>query len=225
MTGMLAHEALGHACEADIVLAGASVLEGMQGKRVATEAVTLVDDPTIANTFGYFAYDWEGVKSTRHTLIDKGVLSGLMHSLETSSRMGVPADGAGRAESYSTPPIVRMSNTFIAAGDVKKNELIEEVRDGMLIVGAQYGYVDPAKGQFMFKCDEAYRIVRGEIGQRYRDAILSGLVLEALHGVTDVADDFVLTDPGYCGKSGQDARTTDGGPHIRVENMLVGGLA
>ncbi len=225
MTGLLAHEALGHACEADAVLAGASVLEGLQGERVATEEVTLIDDPTIANTFGYFAYDWEGVKSARHTLIDKGVLSGLMHNLETSSRMGVDADGAGRAETYSSPPIVRMSNTFIAPGDIKKEELIKEVRDGMLIVGAQYGYVEPAKGQFMFKCDEAYRIVRGEIGQRYRDAILSGLVLETLHEVTGVADDFVLTDPGYCGKSGQDARTTDGGPHIRVENLLVGGLA
>jgi TldD protein len=225
MTGLLAHEALGHACEADIVLAGASVLEGMQGKRVASESVTLVDDPTIADTFGYFAYDWEGVKSSKHMLIDRGVLSGFMNNLETSSRMGVPADGAGRAETYSTPPIVRMSNTFIAPGDMKKDELIEEVRDGMLIVGAQYGYVEPAKGQFMFKCDEAYRIEKGEIGQRYRDAILSGLVLEALHGVTGVADDFVLTDPGYCGKSGQDARTTDGGPHIRVDDLLVGGLA
>jgi TldD protein len=225
MTGLLAHEALGHACEADIVLSGASVLEGMQGKRVASESVTLVDDPTITDTFGYFAYDWEGVKSSKHTLIDKGVLTGFMNNLETSSRMGVPANGAGRAETYSSPPIVRMSNTFIAPGSIKKEELIEDVPDGMLIVGAQYGYVDPAKGQFMFKCDEAYRIEKGEIGQRYRDAILSGLVLEALHGVTGVADDFSLTDPGYCGKSGQDARTTDGGPHIRVENILVGGLA
>jgi TldD protein len=225
MTGLLAHEALGHACEADTVLAGASVLEGMQGKRVASETVTLVDDPTVSNTFGYFAYDWEGVKSSKHTLIDRGVLGDFMNNLETSSRMGVVANGAGRSETYSAPPIVRMSNTFIAPGDLGKEELISGVRDGMLISGAQYGYVDPAKGQFMFKCDEAYRIEKGEVGQRYRDAILSGLVLEALHGVTGVADDLILTDPGYCGKSGQDARTTDGGPHIRVENILVGGLA
>jgi TldD protein len=225
MTGLLAHEALGHACEADIVLAGASVLEGMQGKEVASEIVTLVDDPTVSNTFGYFAYDWEGVRSSKHTLIDRGVLTDFMNNLETSSRMGVEANGAGRAETYSSPPIVRMSNTYIAPGEETKEELISGVKDGMLIVGAQYGYVEPAKGQFMFKCDEAYRIEKGEIGQRYRDAILSGLVLEALHGVTEVANDFVLTDPGYCGKSGQDARTTDGGPHIRVENVLVGGLA
>ncbi len=225
MTGLLAHEALGHACEADAVLAGASVLEGMQGKRVAADIVTLVDDPTVPNTFGYFAYDWEGVKSSKHTLIDKGVLTDFMNNLETSSRMGVSANGAARAETYSAPPIVRMSNTYIGPGDQSKDELISGVKDGMLISGAQYGYVEPAKGQFMFKCDEAYRIENGEIGQRYRDAILSGLVLEALHGVTGVADDFILTDPGYCGKSGQDARTTDGGPHIRVENVLVGGLA
>lgn len=225
MTGLLAHEALGHACEADAILAGASVLENMQGERVASDLVTLVDDPTVPNTFGYFAYDWEGVKSSKHTLIDRGVLSGLMNNLEASSRMGTDANGASRSETYSAPPIIRMSNTYIAPGDRGRDELISEVRDGILIQGAQYGYVEPAKGQFMFKCDEAYRIEKGEVGQRYRDAILSGLVLEALHGVTGVADDFVLTDPGYCGKAGQDVRTTDGGPHIRVENVLVGGLA
>ena len=225
MTGLLAHEALGHACEADAVLAGASVLEGLEGKKVASEIVTLIDDPTVSNTFGYFAYDWEGVKSSKHTLIDRGVLAGLMNNLEASSRMGSTPNGASRAETYSAPPIIRMSNTYIAAGDRTKDELISEVKDGILIQGAQYGYVDPAKGQFMFKCAEAYRIEEGEVGQRYRDAILSGLVLEALHGVTGVANDFVLTDAGYCGKAGQDARTTDGGPHIRIENVLVGGLA
>ena len=225
MTGLLAHEALGHACEADAVLAGASVLEGLEGKKIASDIVTLVDDPTVPDTFGYFSYDWEGVKSSKHTLIDRGVLSGLMNNLETSSRMGSPPNGASRAETFSAPPIIRMSNTYIAAGDRTRDELISEVKDGILIQGAQYGYVEPAKGQFMFKCAEAYRIEGGEVGQRYRDAILSGLVLEALHGVTGVADDFVLTDPGYCGKAGQDARTTDGGPHIRIENVLVGGLA
>jgi TldD protein len=225
MTGLLAHEAFGHACEADSILAGASVLEGLEGKRVANEEVTLVDDPTIPKTFGYFPIDWEGVEAKRHVLIERGILKDFMHNLETSSRMGKPANGAARAESYYSPPIIRMSNTFIEAGDTKKEELIEDTKSGLLIRGGQYGYVEPAKGQFMFKCDEAYEIRNGEIGQRYRDTILTGLILEVLNHITGIADDFRLVDPGYCGKAGQDARTTDGGPHLRVEDIVIGGLA
>lgn len=225
MTGLLAHEAFGHACEADAILSGSSVLEGLEGKTVANESVTLIDDPTIPDTFGHFPFDWEGVRSTKHVLIDKGVLSEFMHNLETSSRMHVPPNGAARADSYSSPPIIRMSNTYIEPGDMKRDELIDDLREGFLIKGAQYGYVEPAKGQFMFKCDEAYEIKNGTVGQRYRDAILTGVILDVLKDVTGIADDFELVDPGYCGKSGQEARTTDGGPHIRVDNVVVGGLA
>jgi len=225
MTGLLAHEAIGHACEADAILAGASVLEGQLGRRVAAPEITLIDDPTIESTFGYFSYDWEGVRARKHALIDKGVLTTFLHNLESSSRMGTEPNGASRAHTYGSPPIIRMSNTFIGPGDWGKDELIRDTKDGLLFQGSQYGYVEPSKGQFMFKCDEAYEIKAGEIGQRYRDASLSGVIMEVLNNVTGVADDFMIGDPGYCGKNGQDARTTDGGPHIRVADVVVGGLA
>ncbi len=225
MTGMLAHEAFGHACEADSVLASSSVLEGKMGKRVASEDISLIDDPTIPSTFGYFSLDWEGVGAKRHALIEDGVLVGYMHNLESSSRMGVRPNGSSRAQAFNSPPIIRMSNTYIAGGDWKKEELIEELRHGLLIQGSQYGYVETAKGQFMFKCDEAYQVDRGEVGQRYRDASLSGVILDVLKNVKGLADDFMLADAGYCGKGAQTARTTDGGPHMCVSDMVVGGLA
>lgn len=225
MTGMLAHEAFGHACEADGVVAHSSVLEGRVGQKVADERISLIDDPTIENTFGYFSIDWEGVKAKKHVLIEDGILKGYMHNLETSSRMGVAPNGSSRAQSYSGTPIIRMSNTYIGMGDRRRSEIIGDLKEGLLIQGAQYGYVEPAKGQFMFKCDEAYHIKRGEVGQRYRDASISGLILEVLNNVVAVGNDFLLGDPGYCGKGGQHARTTDGGPHLCVANMVVGGLA
>lgn len=225
MTGLLAHEAIGHACEADAILAGASVLEGRLGQKVAAAEVTLVDDPTIESTFGYFSYDWEGVRARRRVLISEGILTEYLHNLESSSRMGKEPNGASRAHTYGNAPIIRMSNTFIGAGDWGKDELIEDTKEGILFQGSQYGYVEPSKGQFMFKCDEAYEIKGGQLGQRYRDASLSGVILDVLNSVTGVADDFVLTDPGYCGKNYQDARTADGGPHIRVADVVVGGLA
>lgn len=225
MTGMMAHEAFGHACEADAILAGASVLEGRLGKKVADEGITLVDDPTVKNTFGYFSLDWEGVKAKKHVLIERGILKEFLHNLESSGRMGVKPNGSSRSQGYNSPPIIRMSNTYIGPGDWGKDELIEELKHGLLIQGSQYGYVEPAKGQFMFKCDEAYEVKNGEIGQRYRDASLSGVILEVLNNVQGIGNDFLLGDPGYCGKNGQSARTTDGGPHICVANMVVGGLA
>ena len=224
MTGLLAHEAFGHACEADGVLSGASVLEGKLGTKVADESISLVDDPTVKDTFGYFSSDWEGVKSKKHVLIDRGTLKEFLQNLETGSRVKLPSNGAARSQAYNSPPIIRMSNTYIGPGDYSKEELFGMVKDGLLIKGGQYGYVEPAKGQFMFKCDEAYQIKNGEVGQRYRDASVMGLILEVLNNVGGVGKDLILGDPGYCGKGGQSARTTDGGPHICIKNMVVGGL-
>ena len=225
MTGLLAHEAFGHACEADAVLSGASVLEGKIGKKVADKRISLIDDPTIKNTFGYFSTDWEGVRSKKHVLIENGVLGEYLTNLETGSRMDLASNGSARSQAYNMPPIIRMSNTYIAGGDRSKEELFSMVKDGLLIKGGQYGYVEPAKGQFMFKCDEAYQIKNGEVGQRYRDASVMGLILDVLNSVKGVANDLVIGDPGYCGKGGQHARTTDGGPHICLDNVVVGGLA
>jgi TldD protein len=225
MTGMMAHEAFGHACEADAILAGASVLEGRLGTKVANEGITLVDDPTIKNTFGYFSLDWEGVKAKKHVLIERGILKEFLHNLESSGRMGVKPNGSSRSQGYDSPPIIRMSNTYIGPGDWEKDELVEELKQGLLIQGSQYGYVEPAKGQFMFKCDEAYEIKNGEVRQRYRDASLSGVILEVLNNVQGIGKDFHLGDPGYCGKNGQSVRVTDGGPHICVSDVVVGGLA
>lgn len=224
MTGMLAHEAFGHACEADAIIAGASVLEGKIGSKVADEGICLVDDPTIKDTFGFFSVDWEGVKARKHVLVDEGVLVGYMHNLESSSRLGQKPNGAARSQGFNSPPIIRMSNTYIAGGDWNTDELFDGLKRGLLIQGNQYGYVEPAKGQFMFKCDEAYEITNGEVGQRYRDASLSGVILDVLNKVERIGNDFLLGDPGYCGKGGQSARTTDGGPHLRVADMVVGGL-
>ena len=224
MTGLLAHEAFGHACEADAIIAGASVLEGKVGRKVAGEGISLVDDPTIEDTFGFFSIDWEGVRAKKHVLVEDGKLVGFMHNLESSNRLGQKPNGSARSQGFNSPPIIRMSNTYISAGDWRKDELFDGLKHGLLIQGSQYGYVEPAKGQFMFKCDEAYEIRDGEVGQRYRDASLSGLILEVLNKVERIGDDFLLTDPGLCGKGGQDARVTDGGPHIRVSDMVVGGL-
>jgi len=224
LTGIFIHEAFGHACEADTVLAGMSILEGKIGEKIGSEVVTVIDDPTRKGEFGYFLNDSEGTPARRKILVENGILRGFMHNIETASRMGVEPNGSARAETYQNIPIVRMSNTYISPGDCRFEEMIEDIDRGMYAKGSIYGYVDPAKGQFMFKPEEAYMIENGELTSLLQEAAISGLTLEVLKNTEAVGRDFQMLDPGFCGKSLQNARVNDGGPHIKAKEMVFGGM-
>jgi TldD protein len=223
LVGVFIHEAFGHACEADSVLTGSSILEGRVGSKMGKESVTAIDDPTIKGLYGSFNFDDEGTPTHARVLIDKGVLKGYLHSIETASRMGEETNGAARAQDYATTPIVRMSNTYIAPGDCKPEEVFDGVKHGIYAVGSEYGYVIPANGQFTFKCEYAHVIEDGEPKELIRDAALSGLILESLNNVEAIGQDLGF-EPGVCGKSGQSVPVTTGGPHVRITNVVVGGM-
>jgi TldD protein len=223
LAGVFIHEAFGHACEADAVLQGNSILEGMIGKRVGSEEVVVKDDPTLKGLFGYVPIDSEGVSGNGTTIVDRGVLRSYLHSLETSARMDASPTGNARAQGYSSIPIVRMTNTFIDRGGWKVEELFRDVKKGVYAQGSVYGYVDTAKGEFVFKCSKLYMIEGGEFKQLCRDASLSGFTLDVLMNVEAVADDLSFK-PGFCGKEGQYVRVTTGAPHVRVKDVVIGGL-
>ena len=223
LAGVFIHEAFGHACEADIVLSGGSILEGMIGKSVGSREVVVKDDPTLKGLFGYTPVDSEGVEGRGTTIVEMGTLKSYLHSLETSSRMSAKPTGNGRAQGYMNAPIVRMTNTFIDRGSWKVEELFEGVERGVYAKGSSYGYVDTAKGEFVFKCSRLYIIERGELKQLCRDAALSGFTLEVLRNVDAVAGDLSFK-PGLCGKEGQWVRVSTGSPHIRVRDVVIGGM-
>lgn len=223
LVGVFIHEAFGHACEADKVLAGSSIVEGRIGNKMGNESVTAIDDPTIKGLYGSFDYDDEGTPTHPRVLIEKGVLKGYLHSIETASRMSAETNGAARAQDYASTPIVRMSNTYIAPGDCKPEEVFEGVKHGIYAVGSEYGYVTPANGQFTFKCEYAHQIENGEPKELIRDAALSGLILEALNNVEAIGQDLGF-EPGVCGKSGQSVPVSTGGPHVRVADVVIGGM-
>jgi len=222
LTGVFAHEAVGHACEGDIIVAGDSCLEGKLGKRIASPILSLVDDPTIQGAFGSFPFDDEGLPARKKTLIDNGVLEGLILDRESAFRLGMEPNGGARAESYAARPLVRMSNTAIAAGSHSHEEIFEGIKLGIYAVGTRGGQVDTAKGSFQFSCREAYLIKNGEVSCPLRSLALSGRILETLKEVDAVGNDFKVEDPGYCGK-GQTVPVGDGGPHIRIRSAYVGG--
>ncbi|MEW6722121.1 MAG: TldD/PmbA family protein [Candidatus Micrarchaeota archaeon] len=219
MTGVLSHEAVGHACEADSVIDRESILAGKLGKRIGNDLVTIIDDPS-APDFGQYNFDDEGTEARPTTLLEKGVLKGYLNSLETSAELGIGRNGHARAQDYSEAPIVRMSNTYFQKGASTVDEVFG-IPSGVYLRGMKGGSVDIFSGGFMFKAEEAYEIANGEKGKLMRDVTITGNILQTLLDVECVGDDFG-TSPGICGKFSQEAPVSDGGPHIRVKNVAIG---
>jgi len=221
VVGVFVHEAFGHLAEADLALSG-GVLSNNLGKKIASDVVTFYDDGTVNGAFGSFKYDDEGVPAQKTLLIKDGVVAGLMHNRETAQKFNVDPTGNARAEDFRVEPIIRMRNTFMAPRDYSFEELVEDIRMGYYFKSFRGGQAN-VDGTFQVGIQEAREIVNGELGEAVRNASISGNTLETLFKVDAVGKDLELW-PGRCGK-GQTAFICDGGPHIRVKEVTVGGSA
>ena len=182
LAGVFAHEAVGHASEGDLIQEGNSVLKGKTGQKIGNDNLTIVDDPGIPE-FGFDPVDAEGVAVCRTEIIKKGVINAFLHNRETLSSVGNGTVGHARAMP-GEPPLVRMSNTFIEAGDATHDEIFEECRNGIFLKGSRGGQVDPGRGIFQFNAEYGYLIEKGECTKMVRDVSLSGEILKTLHGIT-----------------------------------------
>ena len=221
VVGVFVHEAFGHLAEADLTLSG-SVLSDKLGKKIASDIVTFYDDGTIEGAFGSFKYDDEGVPAQKTILVKDGVVVGLMHNRETAHKFNTKLTGNSRAEDFRFQPIIRMRNTFMEPKDYSFEELVEDIKFGYYLKSFRGGQAN-LDGTFQVGIQEAYEIVNGEVDGPVRNASMSGNTLETLLKVDAAGKDFELW-PGRCGK-GQTAFVCDGGPHIRVKGVLVGGSA
>ncbi|MCL5949008.1 MAG: TldD/PmbA family protein, partial [Candidatus Bathyarchaeota archaeon] len=221
VVGVFVHEAFGHLAEADLALSG-GVLANNCGKKIGSDLVTFYDDGAIEGAFGAFKYDDEGVPSQKTLLIKDGVVTGLMHNRDTAQKFNTQPTGNARAEDFRVEPIIRMRCTYMAPRDRSFEELVEDVKSGYFFKSFRGGQAN-LDGTFQVGIQEGYEIVKGEIGAPVRNASISGNTLETLHHVSGVGKDFLL-DPGRCGK-GQIAFISDGGPHIKISEVVVGGSA
>ena len=219
VVGVFTHEAFGHLAEADLTMSG-SVLRDKLGKKVASNLVTIMDDPTIPDSFGMFKYDDEGIEAIPVTIVENGVLKQLMTDRMYAGLIGMKPTGNARAEDYSVPPLIRMRTTYIKPGDMSKEELFEDIKFGYYIVGFRGGQAN-IDGTFQVGVQEAYEIVNGEIGDPVRNMSISGNTLDTLMLIDGVGKDFEI-GYGRCGK-GQMVFVSDGGPHVRVKKILIGG--
>ena len=222
LTGVLIHEALGHAVEGDLILQNDSILKDRMGEMIASDIVNIFDDASRKDGFGYYPYDVEGVKTKPNQLVKNGKLVSLLNSRETAAKLGMVSSGNARSI-IADQPIVRMSNTYLQPGDNSFEELFEDIDDGIYLKGSRGGQVDTGKGIFQFNAAEGYLIKDGEIATPLRDVSLSGNILETLKNIDAIGNDFKLS-VGFCGKDGQTAPVGDGGPHTRIMNALVGGM-
>ncbi|GAA0559521.1 metalloprotease TldD [Rhizomicrobium electricum] len=224
--GILLHEAIGHGLEGDFNRKQTSAFSGLLGQRVAAPGVTVVDDGTIGGRRGSLTIDDEGTPSSRTVLIEDGILKGYMQDRQNARLMGMKPTGNGRRESYSSPVMPRMTNTYMLAGDKSPEEILASVNKGIYAVNFGGGQVDITNGKFVFSCTEAYLIENGKLGAPIKGATLIGNGPDCLTRVTMIGNDLKL-DPGVgtCGKNGQSVPVGVGQPTLRLDGLTVGGTA
>ncbi|MGL4253195.1 MAG: TldD/PmbA family protein [Fusobacteriaceae bacterium] len=220
--GVIFHEACGHGLEATSVAKGTSVFCGKVGQLVANPKVTAIDDGTMENEWGTLSVDDEGNIPQRKILIQHGVLKGYMIDKLGGKRMGAQSTGSGRRQSYAYPPTSRMTNTFIAPGTDKFEDMIRSVEKGIYAKYMGGGSVNPATGDFNFAVMEAYLIENGKITKPVKGATLIGNGPKTLLEIDMVGDNFAQAQ-GMCGSVSGTIPTNVGQPAIRVRNITVGG--
>ena len=222
MGGMLAHEAVGHTVEADLVRGG-SVAGPNLNKRVASDLVTMVDfahtyQDSLAPLPVYL--DDEGTKAEDDVLIKDGILVGYMNDRESAAEYGMKPAGNARGWTFADEPIIRMRNTCILPGKSTVDELISSVEDGYYLIDSGNGQAD-LTGEFMFGVTCGYEIKNGKLGRALLDTTVTGVAFEMLKTVDMVSDKVEWSSSGFCGKK-QPMAVGMGGPHMRCKIMIGG---
>ena len=222
MSGMLAHEAVGHTVEADLVMAG-SIAGPSLNKQVASELISLTD---FAHTYdGKMAalpvyLDDEGTKAQDAELIKNGMLVGYMNDRESAKHFGVEPKGNARGWGFADEPIIRMRNTAVLPGTSSIEEMIASVDDGYYLMESGNGQAD-LTGEFMFGVTCGYEIKNGKLGKALLDTTVSGVAFEMLKTVDMVSKEMEWSSSGFCGKK-QPMAVSMGGPHLRCKIMIGG---
>jgi TldD protein len=223
LAGVFIHEAFGHLSESDFVYENPKAQEMMVlGRRFGSEILTVFDDGSLPGLRGAHKYDDEGTPTGRTDLIREGVLIGRLHSRETAAKMGEAPTGNARATGYRYPPIVRMTNTAIEGGDTSLEEMIGEIDLGVYACNMFGGQT--MLENFSFSSAYAYMIRDGQIAELVKDVILAGNLFTTLENIDAVGDDFEWSHAGgSCGKGQGGLYTTEGAPHIRIQDVVIGG--
>ena len=224
LAGVFVHEAFGHLSEGDNVYENDKLRKIMTfGSKFGREILNIYDTGLSKGRRGYLKYDDEGVPTEKTYLVCNGELVGRLHSRETAGKLKEKPTGSARAMSYRYPPICRMRDTQIEAGKATLEEMLSGIDKGVYVVGSKGGQT--AIELFTFAAAKAYMVRNGKIAEMVRDVTLSGNLFNTLNNIDAIAGDQETHDgPGGCGKNQQfPLPVSDGGPHIRILDCVVGG--
>jgi TldD protein len=192
------------------------------GKRIGSEVVTVVDDPTVGHSYGYYMYDDEGVKARRRHLYEKGMINEFLHNRESAAKLGVKSNGSSRSINYDREAIVRMSNTFVLPGELSEEELVEDVSRGVYMKSFTEWNIDDKRFNQRYVGREAYLIEKGELVDPVARPVIETTTLKFWTAV-DAVSKNVEFDAATCGKGDpmQGVPVFTGGPCIRLRGVYV----
>ncbi|TFG27308.1 MAG: TldD/PmbA family protein [Promethearchaeota archaeon] len=222
MAGLIAHESFGHGLEADQVLRDRSYLKEHLGKKVASDICVICDAPNIEGQYGSYFFDDEGIRAGKNILVKNGILKDFIHNRRTASVLKSVPKGNGRRETFAHPVFVRMTNTYFEPGDYKIEEMISELKNGVILIHGYFGMEDPLGGGMQCTSKKGYLVENGEKTKLLKAITLSGSVLELLKNIDAISDDKLTLRPGTCGKGEEDfVPVTSGGSYVRVKSALI----
>lgn len=223
-SGILLHEAIGHAFEADFNRKNASIFSDKLGSKVCDESINIFDDGTVPYNRGSINIDDEGVEGQKTYLIRNGVLNSYMHDRISAKHYGVAPTGNGRRQSFRHMPIPRMRATCMEAGSYSEEEIIASVKKGIYAANFTNGQVQIGAGDFTFFMKDGYMIENGKLTQPIKDVNIIGNGPQALADITMVGNNYKMDlSAGTCGKDGQSCPVAFGMPSALVKKLTVGG--
>lgn len=223
-SGILLHEAIGHAFEADFNRKNISIFSDQLGKKICNEHINVVDDGTLPFNRGSVNIDDEGVLGQKTYIVKDGVLTNYLHDRISAKHYGIQSTGNGRRQSFRHVPIPRMRATYMEAGNCKEQDIIATVKKGIFVDNFTNGQVQIGAGDFTFFVKSGYLIEDGKLTQPIKDINIIGNGPKALADITMVAaNDKIDNGTWTCGKNGQSCPVTCGMPSALVSKLTVGG--
>ncbi|MHA2179920.1 MAG: TldD/PmbA family protein [Promethearchaeota archaeon] len=222
IAGLIAHESFGHGLEADQILRERSYLKDKINKNVASDICTICDTPSLENYIGSYFFDDEGIKAGKNLLVENGILKNFIYDRASASVLNGVPQGNGRRESYAHTIHPRMSNTYFEPGDYDLEDMMSEVKEGVMIVKSFFGMEDPLAGGCQCTSKKGYLIQNGEKTQLLNRIALTGYVLKILQNIDAISNDKTELHGGTCGKGYADSiPVADGGSYIRIKEALI----
>ena len=231
VVGLVMHESIGHPFEADRILGREAAQAGesyarpdmLGSERIGNRYATVIDDPTIPGSYGFYLYDEEGVAARPKYLLREGVVNEFLHNRATATLFNVSSNGSSRAMDYRSEPIIRMSNTYLQPGDRNFEELIEDIRYGVYIKSYMEWNIDDTRWGQRYGGLEAYEIVDGELRDFIRNPVIEFTTKQFFSNIIAKSKDLRFY-AGTCGKGepSQGVPVWLGGPDVRLSKMRLG---